>query len=69
MTETAVLKAESLIPPDAPAPEAQQAGGEERIRRRAYQFYLARNCEPGRVEDDWFRAEVELAEKPAEATK
>lgn len=32
----------------------------EVIERRAYEFYLARNCRPGRDLDDWLDAEKDL---------
>jgi hypothetical protein len=32
----------------------------EQIERRAYEFYLARNCEPGREIEDWLKAEKDL---------
>jgi hypothetical protein len=33
----------------------------EQIEKRAYEFYLARGCEPGREMEDWVVAEKELA--------
>lgn len=33
---------------------------EERIRRRAYELYVARGSEPGRALDDWLQAEGEV---------
>jgi len=33
----------------------------EQIEKRAYEFYLARGCEPGREMEDWVAAEKELA--------
>lgn len=69
MTEVAVSKVESNIPSEAQKPAAPQAPLEERIRIRAYELCLARNCEPGHADDDWFQAETELAEKPAGAPK
>ena len=32
----------------------------ELIERRAYELYLARNCEPGREIEDWLQAEKDL---------
>lgn len=32
----------------------------ELIERRAYEFYLARNCEPGKEIEDWLNAEKDL---------
>ncbi len=32
----------------------------EQIEKRAYEFYLARHCEPGRDLEDWLAAEREL---------
>jgi hypothetical protein len=31
-----------------------------KIRRRAYELYESRGCEPGQDEQDWLRAEKEL---------
>lgn len=36
---------------------------EERIRRRAYELYVARGCEPGKEIEDWLRAEQEIRQK------
>ena len=36
--------------------------GEEQIAALAYGFWLERGCPEGCPEDDWFRAERELAE-------
>jgi len=33
---------------------------QDRIRERAYELYEGRGCEPGRDEQDWFRAEREV---------
>jgi len=33
------------------------------IRARAYQLYLARQCEPGLALDDWLRAEQEVKQQ------
>lgn len=33
------------------------------IARRAYDLYLARDCEPGHHVDDWLQAERELREE------
>ena len=33
---------------------------EDEIRARAYELFLARNCEPGHADDDWFRAASEI---------
>jgi len=33
---------------------------EERIRRRAYELYVARGREPGKELEDWVRAQGEL---------
>jgi hypothetical protein len=30
------------------------------IRERAYELYESRGCQPGKEEQDWFRAEQEL---------
>jgi len=32
----------------------------EQIERKACEFYLARNCEPGREIEDWLKAEKDL---------
>ena len=37
------------------------ASREDDIRTRAYELYLARGGEPGRDQEDWFRAEREVA--------
>jgi hypothetical protein len=34
------------------------------IRERAYQLYESRGSEPGHADQDWFRAERELANQP-----
>ena len=36
------------------------ARGDEEIRRRAYEIYLARDGQPGGELDDWLHAEREL---------
>lgn len=36
----------------------------DRIALRAYERYLARDCEPGHALDDWLQAEIELG-RPA----
>ena len=36
---------------------------ESDIARRAYELYLARDCEDGHDVDDWFQAERELQER------
>ena len=41
-------------PPNAPSSK------EERIRKRAYELYLARGREPGKELEDWLRAEQEI---------
>jgi len=33
------------------------------IAQRAYDFYLARGCEPGHELEDWLRAEQELRQR------
>lgn len=33
---------------------------EDELRTRAYELFLERDCEPGHVDDDWFRAESEI---------
>lgn len=35
----------------------------EKIRERAYELYEARGREPGRDEQDWFRAEQEIVKR------
>ena len=37
---------------------------EAEIRAKAYQIYLARNCEHGHALDDWEQAEYELMQLP-----
>jgi len=34
---------------------------QDRIRERAYELYEGRGCEPGQAEQDWLRAEREIA--------
>ncbi len=36
---------------------------QDRIRDRAYQLYESRGREPGRDEQDWFRAEQEILKR------
>jgi len=36
---------------------------QDRIRNRAYQLYESRGREPGRDEQDWFRAEQEILKR------
>ena len=36
---------------------------DERISRRAYEFYVARGREPGKELEDWVRAEQELRQE------
>jgi Protein of unknown function (DUF2934) len=40
---------------------------EERIRRRAYEFYLQRGNQPGSELDDWLQAEEEIRNAADEA--
>lgn len=40
---------------------------EERIRRRAYELYIARGREPGKELEDWVRAEQELEQEEERA--
>ena len=42
-----------------------RAENENAIRRRAYELYEERGREDGRSEEDWLRAEAELAGKPS----
>lgn len=42
------------MPADITAPTKEQ------IEKRAYEFYLARGCEPGKELDDWLDAEAAL---------
>lgn len=39
---------------------AQTLPLEERIRRRAYELYVERGCQPGSDLNDWFQAEKEI---------
>ena len=49
--------------PDGQARRAQHGEEErERIAQRAYELYLSRGGEDGQAEEDWLRAERELAE-------
>ena len=43
-------------------PESLRAE-EDEIRTRAYELFLERNWEPGRADDDWFRAEAEIRKR------
>jgi hypothetical protein len=63
------LPVTKTTPAEAQKSAAQQPLLEERIRIRAYELFLARNREPGRENDDWFQAEAEVAQKPAETTE
>lgn len=36
--------------------------GEDQIRKRAYEIYLARRGQPGSEIEDWLKAEAELKE-------
>jgi len=40
---------------------------EEKIRRRAYELYETRGREEGHEQDDWLRAEAEIAGTAAKA--
>lgn len=62
MPETAAAPVEEKKVYAEPAPR------EEKIRIRAYELYLSRNCEPGHAEEDWFRAESEVAATPGVTT-
>ena len=51
--------------PRQPSAEVEQRnrlpeGGEQEIRRRAYEIYLERGAHPGRELEDWLQAEHEL---------
>lgn len=46
-----------------------QAIREERIRIRAYEFFVARDGKSGDADGDWFHAEAEIEAEPAEAAK
>ena len=37
---------------------------EEQVRKRAYQIYLERGCQPGHEMDDWLQAQYELMQLP-----
>jgi hypothetical protein len=45
---------------DAKTPDEEH----ERIARRAYEIYLARNGSDGLAEEDWLQAEAELQGQP-----
>jgi hypothetical protein len=59
--------------PVRPAPDRSSLGSvalnrsanvtESDIARRAYELYLARDCEDGHDVDDWLQAERELQER------
>jgi hypothetical protein len=51
----------TLIPPRRV--ETTPPTREEKIRRRAYELFLERGGEHGRDQEDWFRAEREVAER------
>jgi hypothetical protein len=38
----------------------------EQIRQRAYELYVEEGCQPGRENENWFRAEAEFLESEAE---
>jgi hypothetical protein len=61
MTEATVDTTQSL-------PSEAQAGRDERIRLRAYELFLERKGGPGDAENDWYRAESEIAEQSGEKT-
>ena len=44
---------------DAPSPLPLHM--EQTVRRRAYELYEQRGCESGRAQEDWLRAEAEVA--------
>jgi hypothetical protein len=44
----------------AKEPSSETLPLEERIRRRAYEFYLERGSEPGSELDEWLQAEEEI---------
>jgi len=46
----------------------QSVGGlSEQVRRRAYELYEARGREDGHDEEDWLRAESEIAQQQSKA--
>lgn len=52
---------EPFRPPSKNLPIQAQPSLEEEIRRRAYEIYKERGCEPGHGLDDWVRAEAEVS--------
>ena len=44
----------------APKAVNQTAPADSEVARRAYELYLARNCQHGHDVDDWLQAEREL---------
>ena len=58
MTESTVVQADQ--PNEAQTTSLEGPVREEKIRIRAYELYLERNCEAGHADDDWFRAESEI---------
>jgi hypothetical protein len=44
----------------AKEPSTETPPLEERIRRRAFDLYLQRGCQPGSELADWLQAEVEI---------
>jgi DUF2934 family protein len=58
MTKRNIVQADQ--PNDAQKTSAGGPVREEKIRIRAYELYLERNCEPGHADDDWLRAESEI---------
>jgi hypothetical protein len=58
MTEQTVVQAEQ--PTEAQKTAATAPAPEEKIRLRAYELYLERNCAPGHADEDWFAAESEI---------
>jgi hypothetical protein len=60
---------ESRMAPRELNPPEGSISREERIRRRAYELYVARGREAGREIEDWLRAEQELLKQEEEAVR
>ena len=58
--EPAVVPA--VEPAVVPAPASSRPVSEEDIALLAYSYWEARGCQGGNPEEDWFRAQTELAE-------
>jgi hypothetical protein len=55
----------------SPAPVNGSAEGSlrDRIERLAYSYWEQRGCQDGSAEEDWYRAEAEIAAEEADRSK